>query len=322
MQYKQLGKSGLRVSSLCVGTANFGWVTDERESRAIMDCALDAGINFFDTADSYNQQKTEGGTEAIIGRWHKGTGKREKVVLATKVYATMSSWPNDGKLSARHIRQACEDSLRRLQTDYIDLYQMHHVDRNTSWEEIWQAMDMLVRDGKVIYVGSCNFAGWHIASASSVSKQRNSLGLVSEQSPYNLTNRMVELEVIPACQAYGLGFLPYTPLAGGLLGCSSEQANEGRRSLPETKKNHETFQDQLDRFQGLCEEIHEQPGDVALAWLLHQPGVTAPIIGSRTVAQLEGSLKATEIKLSEDTLMRLNEIWPGPGGEAPEAYAW
>jgi len=231
MQYVNLGKTGMKVSRLCLGMMSYGskqwreWILEEEDARPFIERALDAGINFFDTADSYNQQKTDGGTEAIIGRWHKDTGKREKVVLATKVYGTLSSWPNDGKLSAHHIRQACEGSLRRLQTDYIDLYQMHHVDRDTSWEEIWQAMENLVRDGKVIYVGSCNFAGWHIASASSVSKQRNSMGLVSEQSPYNLTNRMVELEVIPACRAYGLGFLPYAPLAGGLLPCSIQQAD-------------------------------------------------------------------------------------------------
>jgi aryl-alcohol dehydrogenase-like predicted oxidoreductase len=323
MQYKQLGRTGLQVSALCLGTANFGWMSDERESIAVMERALDAGINLFDTANSYNHQQGENSTEHIIGRWLKqGSGKREKIILATKVYATLSSWPNDGKLSARHIKQACEGSLRRLQTDYIDLYQMHHIDRNAAWEEVWQAMEQLVREGKIIYVGSCNFAGWHIATANAIAKQRNFMGLVSEQSVYNLTQRQIELEVIPACQAYGLGLFPYSPLAGGLLGCAIKGATEGRRSLPEVQQHSAGLDQQLGRFQALCEDLDEEPAVVALAWLLHQPGVTAPIVGSRTPAQLEGTLRALNLTLTEETLAKLDAIWPGPGGEAPEAYAW
>jgi aryl-alcohol dehydrogenase-like predicted oxidoreductase len=323
MQYKYLGRSGLQVSALCLGTVNFGWMSDERESIAVMDRALDAGINFFDTANSYNHERGENSTERIIGRWLKqGPEKRKKIILATKVYATLSPWPNDGKLSARHIKQACEESLRRLKTDYIDLYQMHHIDRAVSWEEIWQAMEQLVREGKVIYVGSCNFAGWHIATANSIAKQRNFLGLVSEQSVYNLTKRHVELEVIPACQAYGLGLLPYSPLAGGLLACSIKEARTGRRSLPDVQKTGVDFSDQLARFQALCADLGEEPAAVALAWLMHQPGVTAPVIGPRTTAQLEGNLRALELTLTKETLEELNNIWPGPGGAAPEAYAW
>ncbi len=322
MQYKQLGRTGLQVSPLCLGTANFGWMSDERESGTIMDRALETGLNFFDTANSYNHEKGENSAESIIGRWFARSSKRGKVVLATKVYATLSSWPNDGKLSARHIKQACEDSLRRLQTDYIDLYQMHHVDRNTPWDEIWQAMENLVGDGKVIYVGSCNFAGWHIATANSLAKQRNFMGLVSEQSPYNLTKRQAELELIPACTGYGLGLLPYSPLAGGLLAGENKEIQEGRRGLPEVQQNREALRDQLGRFHRLCEEIGEDQADVALAWLLQQPGVTAPVIGSRTVVQLERSVRALDVTLTQETLKSLNEIWPGPGGEAPEAYAW
>lgn len=322
MNYTHLGRSGLEVSRLCLGTVNFGWVSDEAASFAVMDRALDAGVNFFDTANSYNHDKGEGSTENIIGRWlSQDAGRREKLVLATKVYATVGPWPNEGKLSARHIRLACEASLRRLRTDYIDLYQMHHVDRETPWEEVWQAMEQLTREGKIIYVGSCNFAGWHVATANSLARQRNFMGLVSEQSVYNLTKRQIESEVIPACEAYGLGLLPYSPLAGGLLAGRLEEATEGRRSLPEVRDGSEGLRDQLARFHALCRELGEEPADVALAWLLRQPLVTAPVIGPRTADQLEGSLRALDLTLSEDALARLDEIWPGPG-IAPEAYAW
>jgi aryl-alcohol dehydrogenase-like predicted oxidoreductase len=303
---------------------NFGPQTTEADSFAIMDQALELGINFFDTANGYGGGKPgEGITEQIIGRWFaQGGGRRDKVVLATKVYGNTGDWPNWGRLSAHHIRKACEDSLRRLQTDHIDLYQMHHVDRDTPWEEIWQAMEQLVREGKVVYVGSSNFAGWQIATGNSVAKQRNFLGLVSEQSLYNLNARMVELEVVPACREYGLGIIPWSPLAGGLLGGALQKASEGRRSSERAQESVEKNRAKLEAYEGFCQEIGEKPADVALAWLLHNPVVTAPIIGPRTSDQLSGSLRATEIKLADDQLKRLDEIFPGPGGEAPEAYAW
>ena len=324
MEYTRLGRTGLRVSPLCLGTMNFGPQTTEADSFAIMDQALELGINFFDTANGYGGGKSgEGITEQIIGRWFaQGGGRRDKVVLATKVYGNTGDWPNWGRLSAHHIRKACEDSLRRLQTDHIDLYQMHHVDRDTPWEEIWQAMEQLVREGKVIYVGSSNFAGWQIATGNSVAKQRNFLGLVSEQSLYNLNARMVELEVVPACREYGLGIIPWSPLAGGLLGGALQKASEGRRSSERAQESVEKNRAKLEAYEGFCQEIGEKPADVALAWLLHNPVVTAPIIGPRTSEQLSGSLRATEIKLADDQLKRLDEIFPGPGGEAPEAYAW
>lgn len=321
MQYTHLGRSGLRVSRLCLGTMNFGNITDEADSRAIMSRALDEGINFFDTADHYGRPVGEGVTEQIIGRWLKEEkGRRQQIVLATKVHNPMGPGPNDGGLSAYHIRQACEDSLRRLQTDHIDLYQMHHVDRSTPWEEIWQAMEVLVQQGKVLYVGSSNFAGWHIAQAQCAAAARHFMGLVSEQSLYNLQTRTVELEVIPACRAYGLGLIPWSPLAGGLLAGAPEQGSQGRRVLE--RDRIEPFRPKLEAWEGLCREIGEKPAHVALAWLLHNPVVTAPIIGPRTVEQLTDSLRALEITLSDDVLARLDEIWPGPGGEAPEAYAW
>ncbi|HFE53792.1 MAG TPA: aldo/keto reductase [Bacteroidetes bacterium] len=323
MEYKRLGRTGLQVSRLCLGTMNFGPKTSEKDAHAIMDRALELGINFFDTANTYGWKKGEGITEQIIGRWlAQGRGRRDQIVLATKVYGVMGDGPNDRGLSAYHIRKACEDSLRRLKTDHIDLYQMHHVDRNTPWEEIWQAMEQLVREGKVIYVGSSNFAGWHIAQAQCEAQKRNFMGLVSEQSLYNLTNRMIELEVIPACQEYGLGIIPWSPLASGLLAGSLDKVKDGRRAEESTQKRAQELRDSLEKYEALCRELGEEPANVALAWLLHQPAVTAPIIGPRTLEQLEGATRALEIKLSDEVLAKLDEIWPGPGGPAPEAYAW
>ncbi len=323
MEYTRLGRTGLRVSRLCLGTMNFGPNTSEKDAFAIMDRALELGINFFDTANTYGWKKGEGITEQIIGRWlSQGGGRRDKIVLATKVYGVMGDGPNDRGLSAYHIRKACEDSLRRLKTDHIDLYQMHHIDRDTPWEEIWQAMEQLVREGKVIYVGSSNFAGWHIAQAQCEAQKRNFMGLVSEQSLYNLTNRMIELEVIPACQEYGLGIIPWSPLASGLLAGSLDKVKTGRRAEEGTQKRAQQLRDKLEKYEAFCRELGEEPANVALAWLLHQPAVTAPIIGPRTLEQLEGATRAVEIKLSDEVLGKLDEIWPGPGGPAPEAYAW
>ncbi len=323
MQYVHLGRTGLKVSRLCLGTMNFGPQTSEEDSHALMERALELGINFFDTADVYGWKRGEGWTEQIIGRWFaKGGGRREKVVLATKVYGDMGDWPNQSRLSALHIRKACEDSLRRLQTDYIDLYQMHHIDRNTPFEEIWQAMEQLHREGKILYVGSSNFAGWHIAKAQEMARSRNFLGLVSEQSLYNLTARTIELEVIPACREYGIGIIPWSPLAQGILGGVLRQTEGDRRFSDRARRAIEQQRDRLERWEALCEEMGEKPADVALAWLLHQDAVTAPIIGPRTMEQLEGSTRALEVPLSEEILKKLDEIFPGPGGPAPEAYAW
>jgi aryl-alcohol dehydrogenase-like predicted oxidoreductase len=303
---------------------NFGPKTTEKDSFAIMDTALDAGINFFDTANVYGWKRGEGITEQIVGRWFaQGGGRREKVIIATKVYGTMGKGPNEGHtLSAYHIRRHAEESLRRLQTDHIDLYQMHHIDRTTSWDEIWQAMELLVQQGKVIYVGSSNFAGWHIAQAQEAAKARNFLGLVSEQSLYNLSERKIELEVIPACIEYGLGLIPYSPLAAGAFAGAFEKPAGSRRDdeeLQEQIKEHEkAFKD----YETFCKDLGASPATVALAWLLHQPAVTAPIIGPRTMRQLTDAVKSLDFKLDEAAMARLDEIWPGPGGAAPEAYAW
>src|SRR5580765_8542230 len=286
MDYRYLGRTGLRVSRLCLGTMNFGPETDEATGHQIMDAALEVGINFFDTANVYGGRETE----QIIGRWFaQGGGRREKVVLATKVYGGRNPWPNTSRLSALHLRQACDDSLRRLQTDHIDLYQMHHIDRDTPWDEIWQAMDLLVAQGKVLYVGSSNFAGWHVVQANEAAKQRGSLGLVSEQSLYNLNARTVELEVLPACQAYGVGILPWSPLGGGMLGGALRKTSEGRRGDNAAQARIERNRSKLEAWESLCGDIGHDPADVAIAWLLHQPAVTAPILGPRTPEQLTGA---------------------------------
>ena len=320
MQYTNLGRTGLKVSRLCLGTMNFGPQTSEEDSFAIMDKALEHGINFWDSANVYGGKKGEGITEQIIGRYFaQGGGRREKVVLATKVYGDMGEWPNTSRLSALHIRRACEDSLRRLQTDYIDLYQMHHIWREAPWEEIWQAMELLVQQGKVLYIGSSNFAGWHIARANEIAKQRNFLGLVSEQSLYNLNARTIERDLIPACEAYGVGIIPWSPLGGGLLGGILNKPSEGRRAGMD--KQIEANRDKLERWEALCAEMSEQPADVALAWLLSNKAVTAPIIGPRTIEQLDGSLRALEIEINDETRNKLDEIFPG-FKPSPEGYAW
>lgn len=329
MEYNHLGRTGLQVSQLALGTMNFGMRTDEETSFEILDKAREAGINLIDTADVYggpqspDMEQGYGVSEEIIGRWlAQEEGRREEVVLATKLYQPMGTGPNDRGLSARHVRQACRDSLDRLQTDHIDLYQMHHVDRDTPWEEIWQAMEQLVREGKVSYVGSSNFAGWDIATAQNTAAARDFMGLASEQSLYNLTTRTIELEVIPALRHYGVGLIPFSPLGGGLLAGVLEDTDEGRRSDSEMREQVEEHRSQLEAYEAFCEDLGEEPANVALAWLLHQPAVTAAIIGPRTVEQLTSSLEALEISLSEANLQRLDEIWPGPGGEAPEVYAW
>jgi aryl-alcohol dehydrogenase-like predicted oxidoreductase len=330
VKHKRLGKHGVLVSNLCLGTMNFGWHTSEEDSFKIMDRALELGINFFDTADVYGWSVEHGLTEEIIGRWlaQRG-GRRDAVVLATKVYNSVDRKANlpevnsDGQsLSAYKIRKHCEGSLKRLQTDWIDLYQMHHIDRDCPWDETWQSFDTLIKQGKVVYVGSSNFAGWDIATACQEAVKRGMMGLVSEQSIYNLDNRMVELEVIPACRHYGLGLIPWSPLAGGLLGGVLEKNKGVRRKYNKLTEQLEKKRGQLEKYEKLCKKIGHPPGEIALAWLLHNPVVTAPIIGPRTIEQLESAVRAAGIQLDEEVLKKLDEIFPGPGGEAPTAYAW
>lgn len=323
MDYVQLGRTGLKVSRLCLGTMNFGPKTTEEDSFAIMDRALDLGINFFDTANVYGRKLGEGVTEQIVGRWFaQGGGRREKTVIATKVYGRMGDWPNQSRISALNIRQSVEGSLKRLQTDYIDMYQMHHIDRNAPWEEIWQAMETLVQQGKILYVGSSNFAGWHIAKANEIANARHFLGLVSEQCLYNLKDRMVEMEVLPACRDYGMAVIPWGPLASGVLAGIGGTEKAGRRAEGDVKDDFKKYAKQIEKYQTFCKKKGKNPADVALAWLLANPVVTAPIIGPRTMDQLTGSLRALKIKFTKAEMEELDKIWPGPGGEAPEAFAW
>ena len=323
MDYTQLGRSGLEVSRLCLGTMNFGQWTPEAEAHLIMDSARGHGINYLDTANVYGDSAGKGGTEKIIGNWFaRGGARREGTVLATKLYGDMSGLPNEGKLSALNIRRALDASLTRLQTDYIDVYQFHHIDRNTPWDEIWQAMETAVAQGKILYAGSSNFAGWHIATAQAEAKRRNFTGLVSEQSIYNLLTRDIELEVIPAAVSNGLGIIPWSPLQGGLLAGVLRKEREGKRRLEgKVSELLEKNRAAIGQYEDFCAELGHEPGDVGLAWLLHQPAVTAPIVGPRTRGQLDAAVRALTVSLDAASLTRLDEIFPGRR-PAPEHYAW
>jgi aryl-alcohol dehydrogenase-like predicted oxidoreductase len=323
MEYTRLGRTGLQVSRLCLGTMNFGPETTPEDSHALMDRALELGFNFFDTADVYGWKKGEGWTETIIGDWFaRGGRRRDRVVLATKFYGHMGDGPNDRGCSAYHIRAACEDSLRRLRTDHIDLYQMHHIDRTAPWDEVWQALEQLVAAGKVLYAGSSNFAGWQLATANQEAKHRGFLGLVAEQSKYSLACRDIELEVVPACRHYGIGIIPWSPLDGGLLGGVLGGDMGRRRSGEGMRKKVDAMRPTIEKWEALCAKLGERPADVALAWLLRNPVVTAPIIGPRTRAHLDDALRALSLKLDAPTVAAIEALWPGPKGEAPEAYAW
>ena len=344
MHYTNLGRTGLKVSRLCLGTMNFGPRATEPESFAIMDRALEAGVQFFDTADVYGWKDYEGYTEQIVGNWLAQGGRRDQLVLATKFQGTMGAGVNDRGASAKYIRRAVEGSLKRLRTDHLDLFQMHHVNRDTPWDEVWQAMEVLVQQGKILYAGSSNHAGWHIAQANEAARRRNFLGYVSEQCKYSLACRFAELELLPACQAYGVGILPYSPVDGGYLAgilspvadqvCANPKATV-RRQNADLQKRAAAGRAPLEAWEGLCQELGEKPSNVALAWVLRHPAVTAPIVGPRILEQFNDALRSLEIKLSEETLKRLDEIFPpvalphvfatskSPNRyESPEAFAW
>ncbi|SDH06983.1 NDP-hexose 2,3-enoyl reductase [Sinosporangium album] len=328
MEYTRLGRTALEVSRLCLGTLNFRVRTTLDEAFHLMDESLAHGVNFFDTANHYGWQVHRGLTEEIIGQWFaKGGGRREKVVLATKVFNPMSDWPNDRGLSARHIIASCEDSLRRLRTDWIDLFQMHHVDRAAPWEEVWQAMESLVRQGKVRYVGSSNFAGWHLAMAQAAADRRHFLGLVSEQCVYNLVTRYVELELIPAAVELGIGVLAWSPLHGGLLGGALRKLDERvavksaeGRAMAALDSHRET----IVRYEKFCRDQGFDPAELALAWVLRRPGVTSVVIGPRLPEHLAGAVRALGTEPGEEVLRELDKMFPpvGNGGPAPEAWAW
>jgi aryl-alcohol dehydrogenase-like predicted oxidoreductase len=323
MDYTHLGRSGLQVSRLCLGSLNFGPIISEEESHTLLDAALAAGINYLDTSNSYGRHTGRGRAEEIIGSWFHGRdGRREKTVLATKLFVAIDGWPNSGGLSALNIRRALDASLRRLQTDYIDVYQFHHIDRWTPWDEIWQAMDVAVQQGKIVYAGSSNFAAWHLAAAQESARRARRPGLVSEQSIYNLVTRDVEREVLPAASEYGLGFVAWSPLHEGLLGGAAAKERDGvRRLAGRAAAALDAHRDQLLEFEALADELGSPPAEVALAWLRHRPQVTAAIIGARTLEQLGSAVNSLEIRLDAEVMDRLDTIFPGYQ-TAPEAYAW
>lgn len=321
MKYRRLGRTALQVSEICLGTMNFGPMTSREESFAILGDALEAGINFVDTADQYGGRLGVGATERLLGEWlAEDPARRRRIVLATKVHEPMSDDINDRGLSARHIQAACEASLRRLGVDHIDLYQMHHIDRAAPPEEIWQAMDRLISQGKITYVGSSNFPGWAIARFNERAAHSGRLGLVSEQGLYNLLERRAELEVLPACRVYGVGMIVWSPLAGGLLAGRSEDAS-GRRAFAQDGEGARAHAGRLEAFEALCRELGVAPGFLATAWLLNQPGVTSVIAGPRRRDQLSSLLGAAGLRLDDSVLQRLDEVFPACG-PAPEAYAW
>lgn len=322
MKYTSLGRSGLKVSKLCLGTMSFGDTTDKKEAFNIMDCALANGINFFDTANEYGKRDPNnyyhriqrGITEEIIGEWFaQGGNRRERTVLATKVYYTMEDpldGPNDvDGLSAYKIRRHLDASLKRLQTDHVDLYQMHHSDRNVTWEEIWGAFEPLVNSGKITYVGSSNFAAHDIMKAQWKADKRNFLGLVSEQHRYNPLYRQAELEMIPTLKELGMGLLIWGPLCRGqLAGIIPNDAS------PELRKK-------LEDYSALCHDFGVDEATMTQAWLLQKPEVTCVLTGAAKVEHLEKTLKALDVVLPENVLKRIDEIFP-PFGEAPESYIW
>lgn len=321
MRYTSLGSSRLDVSPLCLGTMNFGRHASADDSFEIMDAAHAAGINYFDTANSYSTPDHPGISEGIIGEWFaKGGQRREKTVLATKLFEDTDPWPNNGGLSALNIRRACDASLSRLGTDYIDVLQMHHVDRGARWEEIWEAYEVLRAQGKILYAGSSNFAGWHLAVAQNAAEKRNFFGLVSEQSVYNLAERTIELEVLPAAQHLGIGVVVWSPLSGGLL-TEPTAGTTGRRASAEFVERASRYTDQLAGTRAIASDLGATVSQVALAWLLTRPGIVAPIIGPRTLEQLTSLLPAADLTLGDAALAELDRLWPGPGA-APEAYAW
>ncbi|MER7166826.1 aldo/keto reductase [Micromonospora sp. NPDC000207] len=317
----RVGRSALHTSRLWLGTVNFsGRVTDDDALR-LMDHALERGVNCIDTADIYGWRLYKGHTEELVGRWFaQGGGRREETVLATKVGSEMSERVNDGGLSARHIVAACENSLRRLGVDHIDIYQTHHIDRAAPWDEVWQAAEHLVGSGKVGYVGSSNLAGWHIAAAQESAARRNLLGMISHQCLYNLAVRHPELDVLPAAQAYGVGVFAWSPLHGGLLSGVLEKlaagtavkSAQGRAQvlLPAVRPLVEAYED-------YCRRLGADPAEVGLAWVLSRPGILGAVIGPRTPEQLDSALRAAELTLGEEELRELEAIFPAPAVDGP-----
>ncbi|MFO7633969.1 MAG: aldo/keto reductase [Caldilinea sp.] len=314
MNYRNLGRSGLKVSELCLGTMQWGWTADEAASQAVMDAFVEADGNFIDTADIYSSwaENNPGGvSEEIIGRWMKARGNRDQLVIATKARGRMWEGPNGEGLSRVHILKACEDSLRRLQTDYIDLYQTHWYDEETPIGETMEALDTLVRQGKVRYVGCSNYPAWRLMEALWASDKRHLVRYDSIQPHYSLAHRdEFEREAREVCVNYGIGVIPYSPLAGGFLtGKYSRDTNTESARAEGIRRRY--FNERgwriLDAVSGVANEIGSTPTAVSLAWLLVQPGMTAPIIGANSVEQLQASLAASSLDLSSEQLGALDK---------------
>ncbi|HEY9075308.1 MAG TPA: aldo/keto reductase [Anaerolineaceae bacterium] len=333
MEYNRLGRANVQVSKVCLGTMHFGNSTTEEEAFKIMDRALELGINFFDTANVYGGRGNHGKSEEIIGNWFTARGTRDQVVLATKVYGNMvdADIPNEKNgISAYKVRRHAADSLRRLKTDRIDLYQVHHIDRTISGEEFWGMFDRLIADGDVLYMGTSNFPGWGLAKFQMIAWQRGAVGLVSEQTMYNLLNRIPELEVCPAALEFGIGVLAYMPLAGGILTGKLKSIEGSRTSSVEREYGVRLGSEnsQLAEFSQICREIGEKEHIVATAWTLANPAVASAIVGIRTLEQLDGIERAASLRFDPDVLQRLNTLFdynhgrPLRPGPAPEAYSW
>jgi len=314
MEYRYLGKTGLRVSELCLGTQTFGWVTDEAEAFRILDTFVDSGGNFFDTADSYNR----GESERIFGKWIKRHGRRFSLVIATKTYFPTGEGPNDTGLSRKHIVEAVEESLRRLQTDYIDLYQLHCYDGATPLEETLRAFDDLLKAGKICYIGTSNFAPSHLMKAIMLCRMHGRGGIASLQAEYSLLVRSPEWELIPLCEEEGVGFLAWSPLAGGWLTGKYRRgtpiprdSRAGRRDrfedLPEQRVVENTW-DIIDALCEIAEKRGKTPAQVALNWILCKSENIVPIFGARTLKQLEDNLGAVGWRLDEGEMQRLDEV--------------
>ncbi len=320
MEYRNLGRTGVKVSPLCLGCMMFGNRTGPEDSYAIIDRALEAGINFLDTANVYSR----GESEKTTGEALKRNGQRDKVILATKVHGSMGEGPNDRGNSRRHIIEQCEASLRRLQTDWIDLYQIHRPQSDIPIDETLRALDDLVRAGKVRYLGTSTFAAWQCVESLWASQRFNLNRFVCEQPPYNLLDRRIERELLPMARTYGYGIIPWSPLAGGLLTGKykrNEDAPENSRfsRRQDSPRVTPAMFDGVEGLQPLADDKSCTMAQLALAWCLRQPGVTAPIIGPRTMSQLEDNLGALQVTVNDqdcETIDRLN----GPGQAASPFY--
>jgi 1-deoxyxylulose-5-phosphate synthase len=316
MEYRPLGRTGVMVSSLCLGVMNFGGVTNAEDSTAMINRAIDAGVNFIDTANVYNA----GESERVLGQALQQNGKRDQIVLATKVYGNMGEGLNERGASRYHIIRACEDSLRRLQTDHIDLYQLHRPAITIPQDETLRAFDDLVRAGKVRYIGCSTHPAWVVMEALATSERYNLVRYVSEQPPYNLLDRRIENELVPLCQKYGLAILPWSPLAGGIL---AGRYNKSNGSYPEgsrADRSGATFQqritqrglDVVEQVTAMAQKRGMTVTQLALLWVKDQPGITSPIIGPRTMAHLDDALGVADKKLDDaDRALFDDLVYPG-----------